>query len=137
MAGLGFTPTVALSWQCIQALRVDGIADLPVLQLRQNRLVWERVIPSIPFLPGTKAISQAGGIAAIAAGAFRPKVMDLTMLKLTEELCRAAIRIDGRAFKFVPDKHKTTEFCLDAVKNNGAAFKYVPEHIKAQVEAAL
>ena len=41
-----------------------------------------------------------------------------------------AVKNDGEALKYVPEKLKTPEICLEAVKNYGIALRYVPEELR-------
>ena len=53
----------------------------------------------------------------------RPKITN-------KEESLEAVKQDGLALEYVPNKLKTTELCLNAVKQNGRALKYVPKNIK-------
>ena len=47
-----------------------------------------------------------------------------------EEEALTAVRQDGYALKYVPEKFKTAELCLEAVKQDGMASQYVPEELR-------
>jgi hypothetical protein len=51
----------------------------------------------------------------------------------TEGMCLEAVKQNGMALKYVPDKLKTAELCFDAVKRNGVAVKYIPAGLKTEV----
>jgi hypothetical protein len=54
----------------------------------------------------------------------------------SEEEALEAVKNDGEALEYVPEKLKTAELCLEAVKQADWALQYVPEKLKAQVEKA-
>lgn len=48
--------------------------------------------------------------------------------------CLEAIRKDGYAIKYIPDKLKTSEMCLEAVRKLGWwGMRYVPKKLKDQI----
>jgi len=59
------------------------------------------------------------------------------MSKITNEqealaAALAAVRQDGMALSYVPEKLRTVEVCLKAVRQNGSALQYVPENLKGK-----
>ena len=50
----------------------------------------------------------------------------------TQELCRLAIKNEGRALEYVPEEFKTYELCKIAVTKWGSALEFVPEELKTK-----
>ena len=49
--------------------------------------------------------------------------------KITEEICKLAVKQNGYALQFVPPKIRTDEFIKDVVQNNECALKYAIKYI--------
>jgi hypothetical protein len=54
----------------------------------------------------------------------------------TPELRLRAVKDNGRALEYVPDKLKTQELCLTAARNDARALQFVPEAFKKEFCAA-
>ena len=44
-----------------------------------------------------------------------------------------AVKGDGLALRYVPEKLKTKELCLTAVRQNSKALKYVPKELRDEI----
>jgi hypothetical protein len=82
---------------------------------------------ALQFVPKDKMTHTGDGYAHIGASSSGLDYSSSPAARMTDEICKLAVRKNGYALKYVPKDKMTDEICKLAVQNYGYALEFMPE----------